>query len=72
MGSRIQRTWIGYIFSEVILRVDSLLGKHSPRGISPMPASTTEPVAGNAAADRDFLAFDDLRIVSALLWRETP
>jgi hypothetical protein len=71
-GRRIHRMWIGYIFSEVILGRRSALGKLLPRVTRPMTASATELVAGNTAADRDFLAFHDFRIVSALLWRETP
>jgi hypothetical protein len=64
--------WIGYIFSKVILGVQNALGKHPPRGISPTSASVTELVAGNTAADRNFLTFHNFRIVPALLRCKTP
>jgi hypothetical protein len=37
-----------------------------------MPPSLSKIVAGNAAAYRDFLAFNDFRIAPTLLWREKP
>src|ERR1700756_5073164 len=64
--------WICYIFSKVIPGVQNALGKHPPRGISPMSASVTELVAGNTAADRNFRTFHHFRIVPGLLRRKTP
>jgi len=64
--------WIGNKFSEVIFGGQSLHGKDIPRGISPMPADLTELMTGNTTAYRNFLAFDDFRIVCAPLRRETP
>jgi hypothetical protein len=75
MGSRIHRNRIGYLFSEVIPRVHSALGKHRPGGatLSPLSAAgVTEIVAGNTATNRDFLTLQYFRVVSALLWGETP
>ena len=39
--------------------------------ISRMATRITGVMTGNTTTDHDFLAFDDFRIVSVLLWRET-
>ena len=70
-GNLIERTGIDYSLSESLLGGHSRRGKHRPSG-SYMPSGVTELMAGNTTTYRDFLAFDDFRIVCAPLWRETP
>ena len=70
-GNRIERTGIDYSLSESILGGHRCRGQHRPIG-SYMPSGVTELVTGNTTTYRDFLAFDDFRIVCAPLCRETP